>query len=181
MGANAYTRTDQLDSKQYVYFPPNTIEQGMKITLIIADSAVDMLTAEYAALGANAPVDINRILGNTSDLESSEIDKTSAEIDEIGVGVELVQWKDSNHECVFFNNETGVVNFLSLDSDKLRKNIHPVLLKHLQSNNITVGDDLQNPSSIDRYWEILAAMTGVSRTKKDAAEVICYCFLQYQL
>jgi hypothetical protein len=55
----------------------------------------------------------------------------------------------------------------------LQNNMHPVLLKHLESNHINVGEDLRDMSdgATDRYWEILAATTGVTHSKEDAARV----------
>ena len=94
--------------------------------------------------------------------------------------IELARWKDSNHECVFFNNDTGIVSFLSLDKEVLKNNLHPVLLKHLESNNINVGEDLKNVNDTDRYWQILSAVTGVKHTREDAARVYYfYCITFY--
>ena len=63
-----------------------------------------------------------------------------------------------------------MVKFLSLDPDQLRTTMNPVLLKHLQTSNVVVGEDLKNAEENggDLYWEILAGLTGVKRTRDEA-------------
>ena len=103
--------------------------------------------------------------------EESEQAMLEAEANSMGVGSELARWKDSNHECVLFNNgESYMVKFLSLDPEQLRTTMNPVLLKHLQTSNVVVGEDLKNAEETDGdlYWEILAGLTGVKRTREEA-------------
>ena len=103
--------------------------------------------------------------------EESEQAMWEAEANSMGVGSELARWKDSNHECVLFNNgESYMVKFLSLDPEQLRSTMNPVLLKHLQTSNVIVGEDLKGAEENggDLYWEILAGLTGVKRTREEA-------------
>ena len=89
----------------------------------------------------------------------------------MGVGSELARWKDSNHECVLFNNgDSYMVKFLSLNPEQLRRSMNTVLLRHLQTSNVVVGEDIKSAeeSGGDLYWEILAGLTGVKHTRKEA-------------
>jgi len=107
-------------------------------------------------------------------------DVIAAELENAGLSLEVVTWRDSNHECVFFNNQTGSVNFLGTDSNLLRRNIHPVLLKHLQSNKIVVGEDLQNLEDTSKYWDVLANVTGVRRSQEEVNQV-CGCIYKLRI
>jgi hypothetical protein len=69
---------------------------------------------------------------------------------------------------------TGNVSFLSQNPELLLKNMHPVLLKHLQTNHISIGEDLKVLSG--RHWEILSALTGVRRSQEAAVNVGDTCF-----
>ena len=86
----------------------------------------------------------------------------------------LLRWNDSNHECLFFSNESHVVHFLSLDSKEMRKKMHPGLLKHLEQNRINVGAELEQLSS--QHEQILSSLTGVKRSKAEADKLLSgYC------
>jgi hypothetical protein len=154
MGSQAYSVTDKIDGK-YSYFPPNTAET-MKITILTAQNAVALLTEAKAKAGSYS-------------FDEGTSAEVAAELDSAGLGVQLTKWRDSNHECMVFNNQTGTVSFLSLKHEQLRSNMHPVLFKHLSSNNITVGEDLTIIT--EDHWKILAALTGVHRTREEAAIV----------
>ena len=120
------------------------------------------------------PEDEGEIKGSGSIVltpEESEQAMWEAEANSMGVGSELARWKDSNHECVLFNNgESYMVKFLSLDPEQLRSTMNPVLLKHLQTSNVVVGEDIKSAEENggDLYWEILAGLTGVKRTRDEA-------------
>jgi hypothetical protein len=177
MGACSYTRTDLIESKTYVYYPPNKVHTDGSFKVVHAAEAVDVLTAEAYALADQPDIDVqalvrDQVVNENVVEDGSASDVIGAALDSFDLGVELTRWRDSNHECVFFNNQTGIVSFLSLDAAVLRKNIHPVLLKHLESNNIKVGEELRNINEADRYWEILATNTGIKRTRAEAAKVL---------
>ncbi len=97
--------------------------------------------------------------------------------------VDLLRWKDSNHECILFNNENHLVAFLSMNPMKMRQAMHPSLLKHLESNKIIVGEDLSSLASNNsstgissRYCDILGGLTGVRRSVEEASNLIDgYC------
>ena len=74
----------------------------------------------------------------------------------------LMEWKDSNHECMLFNNETGHVCFLSQNPAVLQTNMHPVLFQHLESNHIPVGQPVQTWDP----WLLLSNITGVTRKQQ---------------
>lgn len=93
-----------------------------------------------------------------------------------GLGVELAKWRESNHECMFFNNTSGAVTFLSLDAELMKKSMHPVLRKHLEDNMINIGQDLRSTND-ESYWEILSSFTGVRRSREEVNKV----HLQYKL
>ena len=82
----------------------------------------------------------------------------------------LLGWNESNHESMLFSNINHTVSFLSLDPAKLRKKMHPNLLRNLEQNRINVGEGLQELN--DRYFEILSALTNVVHTRKDAGELM---------
>ena len=103
--------------------------------------------------------------------EESEQTMLEAEANSMGVGSELARWKDSNHECVLFNNgDSYMVKFLSLNPEQLRGSMNTVLLRHLQTSNVVVGEDIKSAeeSGGDLYWEILAGLTGVKHTREEA-------------
>lgn len=102
-------------------------------------------------------------------MREDAVDLVSAQLESANLGVDVARWGDSNHECMVFNNSTGNVSFLSQNPELLIKNMHPVLLKHLQTNHISIGEDLKVLS--DKHWEILSALTGVSRTREEARTV----------
>jgi hypothetical protein len=56
-----------------------------------------------------------------------------------------------------------------LDPLVLKKNIHPVLLKHLEDNRINVGEDLKNLN--ENHWNILGELTGVKRSREEINNV----------
>lgn len=99
------------------------------------------------------------------------------EIAAVGLHIELLRWQDSNHECIFFNNENHLVTFLSMNPAVLRRTMHPSLLKHLENNRIIVGDDLTSIASSPRHFQkILGGLTGVVRSDADATSLIDgYC------
>ena len=195
MGASAYTRGNALDSKTFVYYPPNVPERNAKIKVIRAKDAVEVISREAQRLAANHDLDVTTLLGDNATYcqaaptpvgnglpSSSSTAKTAAPaipsvemieatLEREGLNLELARWKDSNHECIIFNNNSGIVKFLSLDSSVLRNMMHPVLLKHLESNYIHVGDDSLVTSDVDRYWDILSITTGVNRTREEAGKV----------
>ena len=107
--------------------------------------------------------------------EESEQAMLEAEANSMGVGSELARWKDSNHECVLFNNgESYMVKFLSLDPEQLRGSMNTVLLRHLQTSNVVVGEDIKSAEENggDLYWEILAGLTGVKHTRDEAMALV---------
>lgn len=167
MGAQAYTPENKpITFNRYKYYPKNEVEKDMSVKLVLAHEAPTVL-AQLASVSEIVPDIIeNHGLENVvaADLESS------------GLGVELVCWRESNHDCVFFNNFTGQVSFLSLNPDVLRASMHPVLLNHLVSNKIDVGEDLMKLN--ERHWDILASLTGVERSRTDIAKVLIH-LLEY--
>jgi hypothetical protein len=144
------------DKFMFYYFGPNTIEDKMKVEIVTAQQAPTRLAglAQLNAIteGLNIRDDAAEVVG--------------AELESAGLGVELAKWGESNHECMVFNNASGNVSFLSLNPEVLLKNMHPVLLKHLQTNHISIGEDLKTQS--DKHWEILSVLTGVRRTREEA-------------
>ena len=163
---------------------------------------------------------IHKCLGIS--IREDTVDRINASLESAGLSVDLVRWRDSNHECMMFNNRytihtcsltvyhsvhmhtdvdiiiypsplvtndviivtvllcvclfvlmicfsSGNVTFLSQNPEVLLQNMHPVLLKHLRDNNISVGEDLKITSG--KHWEILSALTGVSRTREEIMEV----------
>jgi hypothetical protein len=176
MGAQAYSKPKAPhNANKYVYFPPNTVEEALDVSVVTAGQAAQVLAdiASAAPPQPGARANANGAGGGgiaeekAEPAESAMKDEIAMELDSQGLGVELTRWRDSNHECVFFNNDTGIVSFLSLDPDKLRKTMHPVLLKHLINNKIDVGEDLRNLN--DNHWNILSSLTGVKRSKDEIA------------
>ena len=101
--------------------------------------------------------------------EALERISLAAEANAMGIGAELARWKDSNHECVLFNNgDSYMVKFLSLDPEKLRESMNPILLRQLTTSHVVVGEDLQRGDDGDLFWDILAGLTGVKRTREEA-------------
>ena len=82
----------------------------------------------------------------------------------------LVPWNASNHECMLFSNASHTVSFLSLNPKKLRDGMHPNLLRHLELNNIRVGQGLDELGA--SYHAVLSALTEVRRTPKQAAALM---------
>ena len=112
-------------------------------------------------------------MDNRAALDDRPIDEVKAALEDegfsdLGAG-NLKRWKDSNHESFLFSNQTGLISFLSLDADLLRRNMHPVLLKHLLTNHVPVGEDLHVLS--DRHWAILSGLSGITRSQQDAEKV----------
>lgn len=187
MGANAYSPNDRMESTSYIIYPPNSIERKATFQIVRAGNAVEILTKEIqgnaAAVAAQVSpstlLDSNFAVQNSADENKDSIstDQIAAELENAGLSLELAKWRDSNHECVFFNNDTGSVNFLSTDVKLLQRNMHPVLLNHLKSNKITVGDDLQNLNDTSNYWDILANVTGVRRSPQEVNKVYLILFL----
>lgn len=182
MGACAYSPNDRMESTNYIVYPPNIIERNATFQIVTAAEAVEVLTRELLSNAAgvieqvqNVQVlfgdNFNPVTGDLARITDMSTDAIAAEIENAGLSLELSSWRESNHECVFFNNNTGSVNFLSTDSNLLRRNIHPVLLKHLQSNQIVVGEDLQNLDDTSKYWDILANVTGVRRSQEEVNQV----------
>jgi hypothetical protein len=192
MGACAYTENRRVGeincftTSNYKYYPQNQIEQDLKIKVVRPEDDVAALVNSLVvkgtapANGTTSAATNNVSVSSTSSMQVVEASDQAlpesyhaARCEQAELHVELTRWKDSNHECVFFNNDTGIVSFLSLDKQVLQNNMHPVLLKHLESNHINVGEDLRDMSdgATDRYWEILAATTGVTHSKEDAARV----------
>ncbi len=170
MGAQAFSSLkSNFDGKMCRIYPPNIVEAAMTITIVRAGEAPELL-AGLANLE-------NVISGEDKKETLSQV--ISAQLNSAGLGVELGQWRDSNHESMFFNNDTGAVSFLSLDPEILRQNMHPVLLKHLINNGINVGEDLMTLS--DKHWSILSTLTDVRRTKEEVAQVnTCLCSHVFQ-
>jgi hypothetical protein len=92
--------------------------------------------------------------------------------------LELLPWQDSNHECILFNNEAHTVVFLSAKPSKMMSQMHPMLLRHLQQNGISVqGGDEAADVSTDSLWKILSSLTGIQRSAKEATQLLggSYC------
>jgi hypothetical protein len=109
---------------------------------------------------ANA-IDSNSSNSGNSGVEGEqEQEELSAERSSAAFGLDsqMLKWRDSNHECALFSNATHSIFFLSFNPKKLRSNMHPLLLKHLESNNINVGEDLQTLTA--SHWLILSCLTG---------------------
>lgn len=124
--------------------------------------------------------DFELIYEDDSAVMSSSAATTDGQLEEgqlEGLHVELLRWQDSNHECIFFNNENHVVTFLSMNPAVLRRTMHPSLLKHLENNRIVVGDDLVSLASSPQHFQnILGGLTGVIRSPAEAASMIDgYC------
>lgn len=190
MGASAYTDRKNLNDAvscdfavpQYKYYPPNQIEKNLRIRYVNSDddpnevlagilASTDKSDASIATSSQLAIKSSSTLLMPSSTLPD---DYHKAQFAHNELRFELARWKDSNHECVFFNNDTGIVSFLSLNKQVLQKSMHPVLLKHLESNNINIGEDLNSIDNVDRYWEILSATTGVKRSKEEASQVVYF-------
>ncbi|KAH9251570.1 hypothetical protein BASA81_010609 [Batrachochytrium salamandrivorans] len=79
----------------------------------------------------------------------------------------LVPWSSSNHESMLFSNKTSTLAFFSLRPSRLREKMNPLLIRFLESNRITVGEDLTNAST-KKYHKLLCALTNVSKTEAEA-------------
>jgi hypothetical protein len=160
MGAQAFSlasaKLDDTDKFGFQYFGPNNIEEKMTVEHVTALEAPTKL-AGLALLDS---------VLNGATVRENSVELIAAQLETAGLGVELARWNETNHECMLFNNSTGNVSFLSQDPELLVKSMHPVLLKHLQTNDICVGEDLKVQS--DKHWEILSVLTGVRRTREEA-------------
>jgi hypothetical protein len=72
---------------------------------------------------------------------------------------------------LFSNGDAYMVKFLSTSPETLRSGMNPILLKHLQLSHVEVGDDLSDLQG-DGFWDILAGLTGVKRTKEEALAIM---------
>ncbi|CAK9251645.1 unnamed protein product [Sphagnum jensenii] len=79
MGACAYTRTDLIDSKTYVYYPPNKVHTDCIFREVMAGEVVDVLTAEAFALAES------EIAVNISDLVGPDIVESGTASDLIAI------------------------------------------------------------------------------------------------
>lgn len=150
-GYMARSRLQNLDnmSGTWSYAPANNVEENLRIRYVQSSDLQRLFAAA-------TPLPIDAVRTHTEDA--------------FGLGVDnLRSWHDSNHESFFFNNRSGQVSFLSLDPEKLRQDMHPVLKQHLENNHVQIGENLKVLS--DKHWEILAGLTGISRTKEEAAVV----------
>lgn len=103
----------------------------------------------------------------------TEMKEDNAEDDLSMFRLELLPWQDSNHECVLFNNDAHTVVFLSSHPNKMIQQLHPMLLRHLESNGINVqGSEDCVSSSSDALWKMLSSLTGVQRSAAEAHQVI---------
>jgi hypothetical protein len=164
MGAQAFSlasaKLEDTEKFGLQYFGPNTYEDKMTIEYVTAAEAPHKL-ANLASLDA---------LLNGARIRDDAAHVIAAQLETAGLGIELARWNESNHECILFSNTTGNVSFLSQNPETLVKNMHPVLLKHLQTNDICVGEDLRVLS--EKHWEILSALTGVRRTREEALSLL---------
>lgn len=146
-----------LDGGDWQSIPPDVREKSPLFELVYAEGAV--MSTE------NSTGDASLTAEQTSELAKQ------------GLHVELLRWKDSNHECIFFNNENHLVTFLSLNPSVLRRTMHPSLLKHLENNRIVVGDDLLSVRATPQHFQdILGGLTGVVRSTSEAGSLIDgYC------
>jgi hypothetical protein len=92
--------------------------------------------------------------------------------------IELIKWKDSNHECILFNNIAHTVAFLSARPKEMKNRLHPMLMRHLEQNSISVeGGTGPSDSFASSHWKTLSALTGVVREDSQAARILggSYC------
>ena len=143
-------------------------DQGMFIQTLSQDLEGEWQYIPPDVEEKNASIKLRYFRDNDSNLKDVKAGDDNDDLDPL-LNVELLRWAQSNHECILFSNTSHTVNFLSLNPLKLRRSMHPLLLKHLEQNNITVGEDLDSVNR--RHWEILSALTGVRRTAGEAAKV----------
>lgn len=142
----------------WCWIPPDIKEQNPHFELIYEDSGAAVSTSSVSKTDDSAQMKADPLLTD-------------------GLRVELLRWQDSNHECIFFNNDNHLVTFLSMNPNQLRQSMHPSLLKHLESNRIVVGDDLNSIATSPRHFQqLLGGLTGVVRSPTEAAQLIDgYC------
>jgi hypothetical protein len=63
-----------------------------------------------------------------------------------------------------------MVSFLSMNAKQMISKMHPSLLRHLQQNNIVVGEELTSLGA--RHQTILQSVTGVVRSKQETKELM---------
>lgn len=131
-------------SRNWMYLPPDEVERQTSFTFIQRGT------------------------------EGQEIlrDEDDSSIDEYDI--ELVRWKDSNHECILFNNVAHTVAFLSARPKEMKNRLHPMLLRHLEQNSISVeGGTGRDDTFASSHWKTLSALTGVHKDDSQASKVGC--------
>ena len=109
------------------------------------------------------------------------------EVHELSLMETLLPWNESNHECMLFSNENHAVHFLSLSPKLMTQGMHPMLLRHLEMNNIAIGSHLDESSrsiiqalqqgqSLDsfneKFYGVLCTITNKFRTVAEASSLL---------
>lgn len=118
-------------------------------------------------LAKSKPPSVVAVTAQEEDGEDGEEEDNEDEDDGEHQLAHLVPWSSSNHESMLFSNKTSTLAFFSLRPLRLRERMNPLLIRFLESNRITVGEDLTNAST-KKYHKLLCALTNVSKTEAEA-------------
>jgi len=99
------------------------------------------------------------------DDEENEDDSSSQQLSS------LVPWNKRNHESLVFSNRTSTLAFFSADPAKLKERMNPCLIKFLETNRITVGENLHSATT-ERYHKLLCALTNVKRKPSESSTLL---------
>jgi len=164
-------RVEKLTAAQYAAFLAGAQAPAALAAAAPARAAQAAARVAFGAPPTSSSSSSSEVIDLTDDDEKDTFEAMSleAEANAMGIGAELARWKDSNHECVLFNNgDSYMVKFLSLDPEKLRESMNPILLRQLTTSHVVVGEDLQCGDGGELFWEILAGLTGIKRTREEA-------------
>jgi E3 ubiquitin-protein ligase RNF213 len=137
-------------SRNWMYLPPDVVERQSRFVFVKRSSGDSEVSAGE----------------EKGDEQLSEFE------------IELIKWKDSNHECILFNNIAHTVAFLSARPKEMKNRLHPMLMRHLEQNSISVeGGTGLNDSFASSHWKTLSALTGVLREDSQASQILggTYC------